>query len=75
MEVKVQDSRYVRDTNSMALINKDYAARDEYYAKLRMVSQQKSEINTIKAEVSSVKNDIQDIKKMLELLMDKGRNG
>lgn len=75
MEVKVQDSNYVRDTSSMALINKDYAARDEYYSKLRLAMQQKSEINTIKAEMSSVKSDIQDIKKMLELLMDKGRNG
>lgn len=75
MLLEVKDSKFVRDTKSMALINKDNSARDEYYAKVKMVTIQKEEINKIRAEVSTVKNDIEDIKKMLTQLIGKGENG
>ncbi len=75
MLLEVKDSKFVRDTKSMALINKDNGARDEYYAKVKMLSIQKEEINKIKAEVSTVKNDIKEIKEMLSQLIGKGENG
>lgn len=75
MLVEVKETKFVRDTSSMALINKDNAARDEYYAKVRMLNHQKDEINKIKTELSSVKNDIGEIKDILRQLLGKGTNG
>jgi hypothetical protein len=75
MFVEVKDSKFVRDTKSMALINKDNSARDEYYSKVKMFTVQKEEINNIRAEVSTVRNDIEEIKKMLTQLIGKGENG
>ncbi len=75
MLLEVKDSKFVRDTKSMALINKDSSARDEYYSKVKMLSIQKEEINNIRAEVSAVKNDIKEIKELLSQLIGKGENG
>jgi hypothetical protein len=76
MFLEVKDSKFVRDTKSMALINKDNGARDEYYSKVKMLSIQKEEINNIRAEVSAVKNDIKEIKELLtQLIIGKGENG
>jgi hypothetical protein len=52
--VKVEDSSFVRDTNSRALINQDYAARDEYFAKVKMLSMNKNQINTLNTEVDNL---------------------
>lgn len=75
MLVDVKDSKFVRDTKSMALINKDSAARDDYYAKVRMLTNQREEINNIKSEITSMKNDVNDIKELLKQLIGKGSNG
>lgn len=75
MLVDVKDSKFVRDTNSMALINKDSAARDDYYSRVRMLTNQKEEINNIKSEISSMKSDVNDIKELLKQLIGKGGNG
>lgn len=75
MLLEVKDTKFVRDTNSMALMNKDNSARDEYYAKVRMLKHQKEEINSLKVEISSIKDDISDIKHLLAQLLGKGRNG
>lgn len=72
MFVEVTDTKFVRDTNSMALINKDTSARDEYYAKARLAKKQNEEINNIKVELSSVKSDITEIKELLKQLLSKG---
>lgn len=75
MLVDVKETKFVRDTTSMALINKDNSARDEYLAKVRMMNHQKEEINKIKAEVSSIKGDVLEIKDILRQLLGKGSNG
>ena len=75
MLVEVKDSKFLRDTKSMALINKDSAARDEYYSKVRMMNVQKEEINNIKTEIASMKSDVNDIKELLKQLIGKGSNG
>jgi hypothetical protein len=75
MLVNVKDSKFVRDTNSMALINKDSAAREDYYSKVRMLTNQKEQINNIKSEIASMKNDVNDIKELLKQLIGKGSNG
>lgn len=75
MFVEVKDSKFVRDTSSMALINKDNSARDEYLTKVRMVKYQKEEINKMKTEISSIKDDVFEIKDILRQLLGKGTNG
>jgi hypothetical protein len=75
MLVDVQDSKFARDTSSMALINNDYSAREDYYSRVRMMNAQKSEINSMKLELNSLKTDIQDIKNLLTQLIGKGGNG
>lgn len=75
MFVNVKDSKYVRDTNSMALINNDSSAREDYLMKSKILKSQKEEINNIRNEVSSIKNDINEIKKLLVQLLGKGTNG
>ena len=73
--VKVTGTNYIRDINTRALINTDETARNEYYSKVRMLKNQKDEINKVKTEVESIKNDVSEIKSLLLQLMDKGSNG
>lgn len=75
MHVGIKDSKFVRDTQSMALINTDSSAREEYYSKSRMLKNQKEEINNIRNEFSSLKNEIDEIKKLLVQILGKGTNG
>lgn len=69
--VKVDDSTFVRDTNSRALINQDYTARDEYFAKVKMLNANKSEINKLNTDISSLKSEMNDIKDLLNQLLAK----
>ena len=69
--VKVEDSTFVRDTSSRALINQDYSARDEYYAKVRMLNHHKSEINKLNDDITSLKSELTDIKDLLQQLLIK----
>jgi hypothetical protein len=73
--VKVTGTEFVRDTNTMALINTDNTARNEYYAKVRMLKTQKQEINTVKEEIAGIKNDMVEIKQLMLKLLEKGSNG
>ena len=75
MLVKVNDSTFVRDIQSGALINQDYSSRDEYYAKVKMISNQKQELNTVRSEIDVIKNDISEIKQLMFALLNKGSNG
>jgi hypothetical protein len=70
MLVKIPDSQLYRDTKSMALINTDEVARNEYLSKVNMVKIQKQEINTVKAEIQNVKDDVKEIKQLLLKLME-----
>ena len=71
--VKVKDTKFVRDTKSMALLNTDYNEKNEYYNKVRMVKSQKDEINNVREEINNIKDDITEIKSlMLKLLENKG---
>lgn len=72
MLVKVDDYNYVRDTSSMALINTDRGAKEEYIMKKRIMTKQKEEIDRINTEIHELKTDIKDIKSMLlQILSDK----
>ena len=73
--VKVTGTQFVRDTNSMALINTDDLAKNEYYMKARMLKTQKEEINIVKSEIASIKEDMNEIKSLVMQLLEKGSNG
>jgi len=74
MLVKVNNSTFVRDTNSMVLIDTDMASKNEYLAKVRMLQTQKEEINKVKSEIADVKGDLQVIKQLMTQLLSKGSN-
>jgi len=71
MYVKVKDSNFVRDTNSMGLINTDYSAKEEYYNKVRLFKSQKEQINNMNKEISDLKTDISEIKHLILKLAEK----
>ena len=75
MYVKVTGTNFVRDINSMAIINTDNAEKNEYYAKRKLLDNQKHELNSIRYEIDNMKSDVSEIKQLLLQLMDKGSHG
>jgi gluconate kinase len=73
--VKVTGTNFVRDTRSMALINTDEMARNEYYTKAKLLKTQKDEINKVKSEIDTIRVDMVEIKSLLYKLLEKGSNG
>jgi hypothetical protein len=69
--VKVPGTPFVRDTQSMAIINTDTTAKEEYLAKSRILNGQKEQINKMNAEINGLRNELGDIKQLLQQLIDK----
>jgi uncharacterized coiled-coil DUF342 family protein len=74
MLVQVTGTKLIRDTETMALINKDINGLEEYNMKRKMMATQKEEINNIKSEINNIKNDMSEIKQLLFKLLE-GTNG
>lgn len=70
--VKVVGTDFVRDVDSMGLSNTNNAEKNEYYSKLRMVTNQKEEINKLKSDINNMKDDVYEIKDLLRQLIEKG---
>jgi hypothetical protein len=62
--VQIPGTDLYRDTDNMALVNKDKNGLTDYLNKRRIFESQKQEIDNIK-------DDIKDIKEMLYKLMEK----
>ena len=75
MLVQIPGTNFVRDTESMVLINKDRNGLEEYKMKRNMMANQRQELNNVKQEINNIKNDMQDIKNLLLQLMEKNSNG
>ena len=73
--VKVTGTNFVRDTNSMALLNTDVNEKNEYYNKLKLLKTQKEEINKVKSEINELKSDMSEIKSMLGKILENQING
>ena len=71
MLVQVTGTKMIRDTESMALINRDINGLEEYNLKRRMAAAQKTEINTIKSEIKDIKGEMGEVKALLSQLLDK----
>jgi hypothetical protein len=65
MLVKIPGTTYVRDTDTMALINTDQAGLEDYKVKSKLLNTQKAEINNIKSEINEIRNDVGVIKELL----------
>jgi hypothetical protein len=69
--VKIPGTTYVRDTNTMALINTDVAGLEDYRMKSTLINNQKSEINKVKNEINEIRGDVKVIKELLMQLSGK----
>jgi hypothetical protein len=69
--IRIPNTTLVRDTNSMALINKDSNGLKDYQNKRQILATQKAEINMVKSELNSVKEDMSEIKQLLLQLLGK----
>jgi hypothetical protein len=69
--VKVEGTTYLRDTQTMALINTDMASLEDYKMKSTLISNQKSEINKVKNEINEIRGDVKVIKELLMQLSGK----
>jgi hypothetical protein len=65
MLVKVNNTTFVRDTKTMALINTDVAGLEEYKSKSLILNNQKLELNKVKNEINEMRDDIKIIKELL----------
>ena len=72
MQVKIDGTSFYRDTNSMALVNKDVAGLEEYRTKRKFAESQRQEINNLKKEMECIKGDVLEIKEMMRQLLNKG---
>ena len=72
MEIQVNGTPFYRDTNSMALINKDSLGLEEYKNKRKFLESQRGEINNLKKEMESIKSDVMEIKDLMRQLLNKG---
>jgi len=70
--IPISGTKLFRDTETMALINKDFSGAEEYKVKRKHAEVQKEQINKFRMEIDSIKNDISDIKKLMLKLIEKG---
>jgi hypothetical protein len=68
----INGTNLYRDTESMALINKDVSGAEDYKVKRKFAETQAQQINSVRAEMNNIKNDISDIKKLIVKLLEKG---
>ena len=63
--VKVDDTSFVRDTHSKAILNIDRNGLNEYYMKRELAKKQQLEKTEDKARLNKLEKDMQEIKQLL----------
>ena len=71
MLVQISGTNLYRDTETMALINKDVSGLEDYKMKRHLLSTQKEEINTVKAEIAGIKEDMNELKQLMLKLLER----
>ena len=66
--VQVNDSTFVRDTHSKAILNTDRDGLNEYYMKRELAKKQQLEKAEDKARLNKLEDDVQEIKQLLMLI-------
>lgn len=76
MHVKVENSSFVRDIHSKALLNTDTKGRDEYLMKRELAKKQQAEQNETKQKIDKLEEDVAEIKSLLrEIAQMRTTNG
>lgn len=63
--VKIQNSPYVRDIHSKAILNTDKKGLSEYLMKKEIAKKQSSEHDETKKRLSLIEQEMQEIKQLL----------
>ena len=63
--VKVDDTSFVRDIHSKAILNTDRNGLNEYYMNRELAKNQQLEKTEDKARLNKLEQDMQDIKQLL----------
>ena len=66
--VQVNDSTFVRDTHSKAILNTDINGLNEYRMKREIAKRQQEEKQQDKTRLDKLENDMQEIKQLLQLI-------
>lgn len=66
--VKVNDTPFVRDIHSKAILNTDRNGLNEYYMKRELAKKQSEEKQQEKARLDKLENEMQEIKQLLQLI-------
>jgi hypothetical protein len=69
MHVKVENSPFVRDIHSKALLNTDTRGRDEYLMKRELAKKQQAEQSETKQKIEKLEEDVTEIKTLLRELV------
>lgn len=69
MHVKVENSPFVRDIHSKALLNTDTRGRDEYLMKRELAKKQQTEQSETKQKIEKLEEDVTEIKTLLRELV------
>jgi hypothetical protein len=69
MHVKVENSPFVRDIHSKALLNTDTRGRDEYLMKRELAKKQQAEQIETKQKIEKLEEDVTEIKTLLRELV------
>lgn len=64
--VKVENSTFVRDIHSKAILNTDKNGLNEYLVKREIAKKQSNENEEMKKRLVSIEQDMQEIKKLLQ---------
>ena len=75
MLIQIPGTPFVRDTKSMAIINRDQQGLEEYQRKRNFLASQKQEINNMKSDIDGLREDMKEIKTLMLQLLGKGSNG
>jgi len=62
---------WYRDPNSMAIVNCDKSAYEDYMAKYNARQKKKENEQALQSDVDTLKSDVSDIKQLLQLLLKK----
>lgn len=63
--VKVEDTTFVRDVHSKAILNTDRKGLEEYLIKKQIVKKQNNEAQETKNRLCIIEQEMQEIKKLL----------
>jgi hypothetical protein len=63
--VKVENSTFVRDIHSKAILNTDKKGRDEYFMQKEIAKKKNTESEDAKKRLAVIEQDMQEIKRLL----------